>query len=141
MAVALDCLGLAAIGDALIPADERGAKDEAAAHAGRLAVQLAEAGTTARGFLDRRALLNAMAGIVGSGGSTNGILHLLAIAREAGTPVSLRGSRRRREPDACAREPRALRPLRGPDSTVSAAPPRWCASSCEVATSTARRQP
>ena len=89
MAVALDCLGMARIGDALIPADERDAKDEAAAHAGRLAVQLVEQGITARRFLDRRALLNAMAGIVGSGGSTNGILHLLAIAREAGTPLSL----------------------------------------------------
>ena len=89
MAVALDCLGLARIGDGLIPADEREAKDEAAAQAGALAVQLAEQEITARRFLDRRALLNAMAGITGSGGSTNGILHLLAIAREAGTPLSL----------------------------------------------------
>ena len=89
MAVALDCLGMARIGDGLIPADERDAKDEAAAHAGHLAVQLVDQGITARRFLDRRALLNAMAGIVGSGGSTNGVLHLLAIAREAGTPLSL----------------------------------------------------
>src|SRR4051812_48230671 len=91
MAVALDCLGIACIGDGLIPADERAAKDEAAAGAGRLAVQLVERGTTARGFLDRRALLNAMAGIAASGGSTNGILHLLAIAREAGAPPTPRG--------------------------------------------------
>ncbi len=89
MAVALDCLGLARIGDGLIPADEHDAKGAAAAHAGSLAVQLVEQGITARRILDRRALLNAMAGIVGSGGSTNGILHLLAIAREAGTPLSL----------------------------------------------------
>ena len=52
-------------------------------------MRLAEQEVTARRFLDRRALLNAMAGIAGSGGSTNGILHLLAIAREAGTPLSL----------------------------------------------------
>ena len=89
MAVALDCLGLARIGDGLIPADEREVKDEAAARAGALAVQLVEQGVSARSFLDRRALLNAMAGIAGSGGSTNGILHLLAIAHEAGTPLSL----------------------------------------------------
>ena len=89
MAVALDCLGIAPIGDGLIPADERDAKDEAATRAGALAVRLAEQEVTARRFLDRRALLNAMAGIAGSGGSTNGILHLLAIAREAGTPLSL----------------------------------------------------
>ncbi len=89
MAVALDCLGLAPIGDGLIPADEGQAKDQAAARAGTLAVQLVEREITARRFLDRRALLNAMAGIAGSGGSTNGILHLLAIAHEAGTPLSL----------------------------------------------------
>ena len=89
MAVAIDCLGIARIGDGLIPADEREAKGEAASRAGTLAVRLAEQGQTARQFLDRRALLNAMAGIVGSGGSTNGILHLLAIAREAGVVLTL----------------------------------------------------
>ena len=46
-------------------------------------------GTTAQRFLDRRALENAMAGAVASGGSTNGFLHLLAIAREAGVPLTL----------------------------------------------------
>jgi dihydroxy-acid dehydratase len=89
MAVALDCLGLAPVGDGLIPADEEERKDEAAARAGAVAVRLVEAGVTARSFLDRRALLNAMAGIAASGGSTNGILHLLAIAREAGAALSL----------------------------------------------------
>ena len=56
----------------------------AAERAGRLAVALAESGPTARAFLDRRALLNAMAGVAATGGSTNGVLHLLAIAIEAG---------------------------------------------------------
>jgi dihydroxy-acid dehydratase len=50
---------------------------------------LAERGVTSRQFLDRRALENAMAGAVASGGSTNGFLHLLAIAREAGVPLTL----------------------------------------------------
>jgi len=89
MAVALECLGLAPIGAGLVPAEERELKASAAAKAGALAVELVEQGTTARTFLDRRALLNAMAGIAASGGSTNGILHLLAIAREAGAPLSL----------------------------------------------------
>jgi dihydroxy-acid dehydratase len=89
MAIALDCLGIARIGDGLVAADDREAKGEAAERAGALAVQLAEQGVTARRFLDRRALLNAMAGIAGSGGSTNGVLHLLAIAREAGVPLTL----------------------------------------------------
>jgi dihydroxy-acid dehydratase len=89
MAVATDCLGIACIGDALVPADEVEVKGEAAASAGTLAVRLVEQGVTARRFLDRRALLNAMAGIAATGGSTNGVLHLLAIAHEAGVPMTL----------------------------------------------------
>jgi dihydroxy-acid dehydratase len=89
MAVALDCLGIACVGDGLVPADEMDVKGAAAERAGALAVGLGRAGRTARRFLDRRALLNAMAGIAATGGSTNGILHLLAIAREAGIPLTL----------------------------------------------------
>jgi dihydroxy-acid dehydratase len=90
MAVAVDCLGLGVLGDGLIPADAMDEKGPAAERAGALAVQLARSGgPTARTFLDRRALLNAMAGIASIGGSTNGILHLLAIAHEAGVPLSV----------------------------------------------------
>ncbi|MBA3844606.1 MAG: dihydroxy-acid dehydratase, partial [Actinobacteria bacterium] len=89
MAVAVDCLGLALLGDGLIPADEPAAKGDAAERAGALAASLAGTDATARRFLDRRSLLNAMAGIAAIGGSTNGILHLLAIAREAGVGLSL----------------------------------------------------
>src|SRR3954462_12793130 len=86
MAVALDCLGIARLGEGLVPADELDTRAPAAEATGALAVQLLP---TARTFLDRRALLNAMAGIAATGGSTNGILHLLAIAREAGVPLTL----------------------------------------------------
>jgi dihydroxy-acid dehydratase len=89
MAVVIDCLGIACVGDALVPADERDLKGDGAARAGTVAVQLVEQGVTARRFLDRRALLNAMAGIAATGGSTNGVLHLLAIAHEAGVPLTL----------------------------------------------------
>jgi dihydroxy-acid dehydratase len=89
MAVAVDCLGLSILGDGLIPADEIELKGRAAERAGALAVELAASGPTARTFLDRRALLNAMAGVASIGGSTNGVLHLLAIAREAGIPLTL----------------------------------------------------
>ncbi|MDX6464989.1 MAG: dihydroxy-acid dehydratase [Gaiellaceae bacterium] len=88
MAVAVDCLGLAILGEGLVPADETDAKGAAAERTGALAVSLAS-GPTARAFLDRRALLNAMAGVAAVGGSTNGILHLLAIAREAGVALTL----------------------------------------------------
>jgi len=89
MAIVLDFLGIAVAGDGLIPAAYAEEKDAAAARAGRLAVALAELGTGARTFLDRRAIENAMVGVVASGGSTNGFLHLLAIAREAGLEMSL----------------------------------------------------
>jgi dihydroxy-acid dehydratase len=89
MAVALDCLGLAHVGDGLIPAADGAAKAAAAARAGRIAVRLAGEGAGARRFLDRRALLNAMAGVAATGGSTNAVLHLLAIGREAGVPLDL----------------------------------------------------
>jgi dihydroxy-acid dehydratase len=85
----VDFLGLGVPGDGLIPAAHVERKDAAADRAGALAVSLAKRGTTARSFLDRRAIENAMAGVVASGGSTNGLLHLLAIAHEAGVDVSL----------------------------------------------------
>jgi dihydroxy-acid dehydratase len=88
MAVAIDCLGLTEPGDGLIPAEDREEKAAAAARAAARAVALAGSGVTARTFLDRRALRNAMAGIAASGGSTNGVLHLLAIAREAGVELT-----------------------------------------------------
>ena len=89
MAIALDCLGITRIGDGLIPAADRDEKAAAAERAGALAVAVATGPRTARDFLDRRALLNAMAGIAATGGSTNGVLHLLAIAREAGVALTL----------------------------------------------------
>ncbi len=89
MAVAVELLGLALVGDGLIPADDLARKRPAATRAGELAVGLACDGIRSRRFLDRRALLNAMAGIAAVGGSTNGMLHLLAIAREAGVELTL----------------------------------------------------
>jgi dihydroxy-acid dehydratase len=86
MAVALECLGIAVTGDGLASAADLDTKGEAARRAGALA---AGPLPSARAFLDRRALLNAMAGIAATGGSTNGILHLLAIAREAGVELTL----------------------------------------------------
>ncbi|HEY6962210.1 MAG TPA: dihydroxy-acid dehydratase [Gaiellaceae bacterium] len=86
MAVALELLGLAIPGDGLIPADETDAKAAAARRAGELATTPLP---PARTFLDRRALLNAMAGVAATGGSTNAVLHLLALAREAGAELTL----------------------------------------------------
>jgi dihydroxy-acid dehydratase len=89
MAVVVDLLGLSRIGDGLIPAADTERKADAARAAGALGVRLAHEGRAAAGYLDRRALLNAMAGVAATGGSTNAVLHLLAIAREAGAALTL----------------------------------------------------
>jgi dihydroxy-acid dehydratase len=89
MAVALDCLGISPTGDGLIVAADSEAKNAAAARAGELVLRLAADGIGARTYLSHRALLNAMRGIAATGGSTNGVLHLLAVAREADVPLTL----------------------------------------------------
>jgi dihydroxy-acid dehydratase len=89
MGIALELLGIAPLGGSLVPADAIDRRAETAARCGGLAASLAAEGSTARAFLDRRALTNAMAGIAATGGSTNGILHLLAIAKEAETSLDL----------------------------------------------------
>jgi dihydroxy-acid dehydratase len=86
MGLALEFLGITPLGRTMVPADALAERATDAAACGALATGLASG---ARAFLDRRALLNAMAGIAASGGSTNGILHLLAIAREAGVPLTM----------------------------------------------------
>ena len=82
MAVALDALGVTLVGDSFVLAEDA-AKGDAAERAGVVAVR------ARRPTLDRRALLNAMAAVAATGGSTNGVLHLLAIAREAGVELRL----------------------------------------------------
>jgi dihydroxy-acid dehydratase len=86
MGTACEFLGIAPLGAGMVPADDLDERRRLAVEHGALATRLT---TSARAFLDRRALRNAMAGIAGTGGSTNGLLHLLAIAREAGVELEL----------------------------------------------------
>jgi dihydroxy-acid dehydratase len=88
MATACEFLGITPMGAASIPAMD-GAKDAAAREAGRLAMDLLRSGVRPRDVLTREAIENAIAGVVASGGSTNAVLHLLAIAREAGVPLAI----------------------------------------------------
>jgi dihydroxy-acid dehydratase len=89
MGLALEFLGISPLGRAMVPADAAGERATAAERCGELAARLPAGGRTARAFLDGRALRNAMVGISATGGSTNGVLHLLAIAREAGVDLDL----------------------------------------------------
>jgi dihydroxy-acid dehydratase len=88
MAMALEFLGLSPMGTASVPAvDPR--KDEVARHCGELVMDLLRRGVTPGDILTRPAFENAIAGVAASGGSTNAVLHLLAMAREASVPLTI----------------------------------------------------
>jgi dihydroxy-acid dehydratase len=88
MACATEALGLSLPGTATAAALSEEQLALAAA-AGRRAVELAQGGPTARAHLTRAALDNAIRMCLATGGSTNLILHLLAVAREAGVDLAL----------------------------------------------------
>jgi dihydroxy-acid dehydratase len=88
MSTALDFLGISPAGLNGIPALHP-SKNEAAEEAGRLAMDLIRRDVRPSQIITRDALENAAAAIVATGGSTNGVLHLLAIARELGVPLEL----------------------------------------------------
>jgi dihydroxy-acid dehydratase len=88
MASVAEALGIAPPGSASIPAvDAR--RLQAAFQAGELTLRLLETGITPRDILTRKAFENAITIVEAMGGSTNAVLHLLAIAYEAGVPLSL----------------------------------------------------
>ncbi|MBV8064660.1 MAG: dihydroxy-acid dehydratase [Actinobacteria bacterium] len=88
MAMALDFLGISPAGLNDIPATDP-EKHEAAYETGRLAMRLVREDVRPSQIITREALENAAAGVAASGGSTNGVLHLLAIARELGIDLSI----------------------------------------------------
>jgi dihydroxy-acid dehydratase len=88
MATALDFLGVSAPGLNEVPATHPG-KPHAAVAAGELAMKLVESDTRPSSVLTREAFENAITAIAGTGGSTNGVLHLLAIADEAGIELTI----------------------------------------------------
>ncbi len=88
MALALEFLGLSPVGYNTIPAlDPR--KAEATRRAGALALELLAKGQRPLDVLTRASFENAIAGVSATGGSTNAVLHLGAISREAGVPLDL----------------------------------------------------
>jgi dihydroxy-acid dehydratase len=88
MASAAEALGMALPGSASPPAVDR-RRDGIARASGEAVVGLLEKGITARQILTREAFENAIAVVLAFGGSTNAVLHLLAIAAEAGVPLEL----------------------------------------------------
>jgi dihydroxy-acid dehydratase len=88
MAMAFEMLGICPIGDSLMPAQEP-TKAAAARASGRLVVDVLRNGLLPSELITREGLENAIAAIASSGGSTNGVLHLLALAREAGVELEI----------------------------------------------------
>jgi len=82
MAMALEFLGLTPMGLGNVPATDA-RKDEAAYRCGALVMDLLRQGLTPRKILTRQAFENAVSAVVATGGSTNAVLHLLAMAKEA----------------------------------------------------------
>jgi dihydroxy-acid dehydratase len=88
MAMVLEFIGLSPMGTTSVPAiDPR--KDEVALRCGQLTMDILRRGVTPRDILTRQAFENAIAGVAASGGSTNAVLHLLAMAREVGVPLTI----------------------------------------------------
>jgi dihydroxy-acid dehydratase len=88
MSTAMTVLGISPMGVNDIPATDPRKKD-AAHRSGALVLDLLKRGATARGVITRTALENAIVSVAATAGSTNAVLHLLAIAREAGVDLTL----------------------------------------------------
>jgi dihydroxy-acid dehydratase len=88
MALVCEFLGVAPIGLSGVPATNAG-KAHAGELAGQLTVDLLKKNVTPSKIITKPAIENAIAGVAATGGSTNAVLHLLAIAREAGISLSI----------------------------------------------------
>jgi len=88
MAMAFEVLGISPPGLSMVPAQD-GRKPQVAYDAGRLVVDVLRRGLRPSEIITRDALENAIAAIACSGGSTNGVLHLLAVARERGVELEI----------------------------------------------------
>jgi dihydroxy-acid dehydratase len=88
MAMAMEFIGLSPMGTASVPATDPRKADVGAA-CGRLVMDLLRRNVRPRDILTRPAFENAIAGVAASGGSTNAVLHLLALAREAEVDLTI----------------------------------------------------
>ncbi|TAN34992.1 dihydroxy-acid dehydratase [bacterium] len=106
MSMVMEVIGLSPVGFNSIPATDPG-KHRAAESMGRFALNALEQDLRPSRILTRRAFDNAIAAVAASGGSTNAVLHLLALAREAGVDLAIDDIDRisRRTPLLCDLKP------------------------------------
>ncbi|HWK26801.1 MAG TPA: dihydroxy-acid dehydratase [Solirubrobacter sp.] len=88
MAMAFEMLGISPIGPSLVPAQDA-TKPQVAYAAGELILDVLKRNQRPSDLITRESLENAILAVAASGGSTNGVLHLLAVAREAGVPLDI----------------------------------------------------
>ena len=88
MAMAFEVLGISPMGSSMVPAED-GKKAQVAEECGRLVLEVLAEDRRPSGIITKRALENAIAAGALSGGSTNLVLHLLAVANEAGVALEL----------------------------------------------------
>jgi dihydroxy-acid dehydratase len=88
MAMAFEVLGISPAGSSMVPAED-GRKPRVAVECGELVMDVLRTGLLPSDVITKQALENAIAAVATSGGSTNGVLHLLAVAREMGVPLSI----------------------------------------------------
>ena len=88
MAMAFEVMGISPIASAMVPAQDSN-KAHVAFEAGRLVMDVLARGQRPSDIITREGLENAIAAIAMSGGSTNGVLHLLALAKEMGVELSI----------------------------------------------------
>jgi dihydroxy-acid dehydratase len=88
MAMAFEMMGISPIGPSLVPAQDP-SKAQVAEAAGQLVMDVLARGVRPRDLITRESLENAIMAVAASGGSTNGVLHLLAVAREMGVELSI----------------------------------------------------
>ena len=88
MAIAFEFLGMSPMGRNGVPAMD-GRKDDVAFECGKMVMELVKQNLRPRQIITRKSLENAIAAVATTGGSTNAVLHLLAIARESGIKLSI----------------------------------------------------
>jgi len=88
MAMAFEALGISPAGSAMVPAED-GRKLEVAVQVGELVMDVLRRGQRPSDVITKPAFENAIAAAATSGGSTNVVLHLLAVAHEMGVPLSI----------------------------------------------------
>jgi dihydroxy-acid dehydratase len=88
MAMAFEVMGISPAGTAMVPAED-GRKLQVAVEVGELVMDVLRRGQRPSDIITKEALENAIAAIAMSGGSTNGVLHLLAVAKEIGVPLAI----------------------------------------------------